>query len=133
MTASTTNTQSHECMILQKLPRLIQLSNSQFLYPYLTRKSTSASSVFHKELHFSSSVFFLSCWDHVWGRDHAPPPPSPLSPQRTALFGAACQSGKSAPCSVCSAHIITQRYPFFPDLMLPKWVSNSDYWCASSS
>lgn len=90
----------HINIIKPILPRLIHLSNSQFLYPYLTHKSANASSSLDKELHFSLlSVFAPSCWDHVWGRD----------PQRTVLFRTVCQSGKSVPCSAPSVHIITQH------------------------
>lgn len=56
----TLSTQYKHTRTLPKLPRLINLSNSKFLYPYLTHKSTNASSALDKELHFSLLCVFFS-------------------------------------------------------------------------
>lgn len=59
----------------------------------------------------------------------------PLLPQRTAVFGTVSQSGKSAPCSVRSAHIITQQHSHSPWTSTPKKkksASKFDYSCVSS-
>lgn len=86
---------------ITKLPRLTHLSASQFLYPRLTRKSTNASSVLHKE-HFSSSVLFFlqAAGITLW------PPTTLHPPERAALFGTVSQSGKkhSLSCPFCSYH-----------------------------
>lgn len=87
------------------LPRLIHLSASKFLYPYLSHKSTNASTVLHKELHFSP---LLSFFTELLGSRLKTRPRAPPQPQRRVLFGTVCQSGKRTPCSVLSAHIITQ-------------------------
>lgn len=64
-----------------------------------------------KNFIFPPLLFFsTSCWDHVWGQDpRCPHPPPPPSSKTAASFGTVCQSGKSSPCSVRSAHIITQH------------------------
>lgn len=99
-----TDTKHMKTLYNKKLPRLIHLSAPKFLYPYLTHKSTNASSVLDKELHFSPSEFFLQAAG-ITSEDETLCSPQP---QRRVLFGTVCQSGKSTPCSVPSAHIITQ-------------------------
>lgn len=107
-------------MIEQKLPRFIHLSASEFLYPVSDPQIKRTCPQIHKELHFSFSEFFLlSRWrDHVWGQNPNPHP-TPL-PQKAALFETVCQSVKSAPCPVCSAHVITRGSLFLQDLAFPK-------------
>lgn len=112
----------------KRLPRLIHLSTSKFLYPYLTHKSTNASLAFHKELLHSPLWAFFS---KLPGSRLKTRPCAPPSPREESCLGPLVSQQK-APLVLSLLLISSPNAPAPPELPLPKSVSKSDYSCVSS-
>ena len=95
MSKKTKQTQKHaKTRYNKKLPGLIHPSTSPFLSPLIWPTN--------QPMHPRSSTKNIS-------PPRCPPTPPPIPPREPPCLGLSVSQGKSAPCSVHSAHIITQH------------------------
>lgn len=90
--------------LYKKWPRLIHLSRPKFLHLYLTHKSTNASSVLHKELHFIP----LGVFSGITSKDDPTPTITPGPREESCL---SVRKKPSLFCPFCSYHHPTLPLP----------------------